>query len=558
MLIFSLLSLTAMAQVEQEIISIGERELTVGEAQKIAELPSTIDTTTNAYQMSYDIIPRQVEVNYEVKPIKAAKLNVKEPLTKLYRGYVKAGVGAYTTPLLMVRYNSLRSRDWAYGVKLDHLSSNGGLKGLGNSAYSDNLADVWARKYLKKHTLEVGLNYERNVNHYYGYVPDEDIEEKDFEQRYSTVGFRAALQSYHRDSSKINHRVWTSYQKMNTLLTSSEGNFKIGTSLSKWEGIYKFGLDAEFDRNSMSCGLNYIDEDVLAVIDYIGPEDVNNTIIDISPSIKTQTGDLTATVGLGIVTDGTDGTRFRFYPRAYVSYSLFDDLFTPYAGLTGDLTRNSLHSLSRENPFILPCPQLTNTSKNYDLYAGIRGTIIDNLSFNAKVSVAAYDDFAYFINDTIYSDENAFEMRYDDLNALSINGELSYKHSDALTFTGALTLTTFTPDDFEKAFNLPTVEFSTTAIYDLNNQFVVKATIYAAGDRYGATSRPNGVDDGVNGLYKQKLRSYVDSNLSFEYRYTKKISAFLELNNITGGKYPRWYNYPVQPFLVMGGLTYSF
>ncbi len=174
--------LTMSAQYDQEIISVGDRELTVEQAYKIGGLPSTIDTTTSSYQMTYETIPRQVEVEYEVKPIKAAKLKVMEPLTKLYRGYVKAGVGMYTTPLLKARYNSTRTRDWAYGIGYDHFSSNGGLKDAAKSSYSDNVADVWARKYLKKHTLEAGLNYERNVNHYYGVGPEDyDIDKKDIE-----------------------------------------------------------------------------------------------------------------------------------------------------------------------------------------------------------------------------------------------------------------------------------------------------------------------------------------------------------------------------------------
>lgn len=566
---FCVLGLALSAQVDQEIISVGDRELTVDQAFKIAELPSTIDTTTSHYKMTYETLPRQVDVEYEVKPIKAAKLKVMEPLTKLYRGYVKAGIGMYTTPLVQLRYNSIRSRDWAYGIHYDHLSSNGGIKNRANSSYSDNVVDLWARRFLRKHTLETGVNYERNVNHYYGFDPgDVDINKNDIEQRYRTLGFRAVLQSHYRDSSKLAHRITAGYQSTKNSWGTKEGNFKLGTRLSKFEGIYQFILGASLDVNNVSCPeqLNFIPDTTTAIpaVD-MGQLSHTNTIIDISPTIKTQKEDLTAEVGIGIVTDGKnsdevagDGTRFRFYPRAYVSYSLFDDLFTPYAGLTGGLERNSHYTLSRENPYVLPCLGLTNTSTNYELYGGVRGTIIDDLSFNVKVGLSAYEDYAFFVNDTVQSNETAFTVIYDDMKAFSINGELSYKHNTELTFTAGLTLTTYNTDKLEKAYNLPAAEFFANATYDLNDQFVVKATVFTASTRYGATPVQLAGEPQVEGLSKRKLKGYVDSNLSFEYRYTKKISAFLTLNNMTGGRYQRWNNYQVQTFMALGGLTYSF
>jgi len=40
--------------------------------------------------------------------------------------------------------------------------------------------------------------------------------------------------------------------------------------------------------------------------------------------------------------------------------------------------------------------------------------------------------------------------------------------------------------------------------------------------------------------------------------YNKRISAFLQVNNFASQRYMRWYNYPVQIFQVMGGVTARF
>jgi hypothetical protein len=43
-----------------------------------------------------------------------------------------------------------------------------------------------------------------------------------------------------------------------------------------------------------------------------------------------------------------------------------------------------------------------------------------------------------------------------------------------------------------------------------------------------------------------------------EYRYTKRLSLFIDLSNLSASKYERWYRHPVQRSLLLGGVTYAF
>ena len=54
------------------------------------------------------------------------------------------------------------------------------------------------------------------------------------------------------------------------------------------------------------------------------------------------------------------------------------------------------------------------------------------------------------------------------------------------------------------------------------------------------------------------IKGYVDISFGVDYRYSKVLSVFLNLNNITASKYSRWYNYPSYTFGAMAGLSYSF
>jgi hypothetical protein len=55
-----------------------------------------------------------------------------------------------------------------------------------------------------------------------------------------------------------------------------------------------------------------------------------------------------------------------------------------------------------------------------------------------------------------------------------------------------------------------------------------------------------------------ELKGTVDVNAGLEYRYTKRLSLFLQLNNIAALEYNKWNKYPTQRFNLLGGLTYVF
>jgi hypothetical protein len=54
------------------------------------------------------------------------------------------------------------------------------------------------------------------------------------------------------------------------------------------------------------------------------------------------------------------------------------------------------------------------------------------------------------------------------------------------------------------------------------------------------------------------IKGYVDANISAEYKYNKKLSTFLSLNNLVNARIQRWQHTPTMGFWLMGGVTYSF
>jgi outer membrane receptor protein involved in Fe transport len=84
--------------------------------------------------------------------------------------------------------------------------------------------------------------------------------------------------------------------------------------------------------------------------------------------------------------------------------------------------------------------------------------------------------------------------------------------------------------------------------YNLKDKIIAGAELFYVGKRYAQPLSGTGIID---------LNAVVDLNLSVEYRYTKMLSAFVHLNNITANTYYRWNQYPSQRFNFMIGISYA-
>ena len=56
----------------------------------------------------------------------------------------------------------------------------------------------------------------------------------------------------------------------------------------------------------------------------------------------------------------------------------------------------------------------------------------------------------------------------------------------------------------------------------------------------------------------KELKPIIDANIGLEYRYSKKLSGFVNLNNLGFKRYYYWNNYPVYKFNFLAGITLAF
>ncbi len=528
-----------------------EFQPTIKDAVKFTELPEIRDTVHRITNANYAITSRPMFPKYEVTPINAAKMQ-NEPLTKLYHSLIKVGYGPiYNMPYAEVWANSTRSRDMAYGVHYKHFSSMSQLQDVGYSGFSDNEAELFGKKFYKKHTLCGDFNYKRNVMHYYGFDTINKISDKDFtKQRFQLFEPTVRLQSHYTDSSKINHIVQLSYYNLTDLYYANENNVKLKTGLSTY-------------INKESFHVNFLAD----YYNHKQPADtIGDFIFSVNPYFEANGKKWHADLGVNATLDAFGPqTKFYFYPQINAHFNVYENIIIPYAGVSGGLIKNSYRSLSNENPFIRPDVQLVNTHNKFNVFAGLRGNLSSSTSYDAGVKWGMYDNMHFFLIDYATdknSLDNKFKVAYVNVGLLTVSGSVKYQYKEKIHFiakgnyysyslngTDSLSIATYT-----KPFHKPNYDLTLSGLYNLKSKIIIKADIFAIGSQWALTKD---VETGNSITYKPLLlKGLVDCNLGAEYRYSKMLSFFINFNNIANMRYMRWEKYPTQRFNLMLGLTF--
>ena len=547
-----LMNLVGTAQVTNQDLNVeetveGSFNPVIKEALKISSYPSIIDSTKKLPIAKYSFVEKKVNSSFQIEPITAAKMKG-EPLIKLYRTHVKGGLGNYNTPLLDLSFNSLRSKEYLYSANYKHLSSSGSLNDtMVNSGYSRNNLNIFGKYFIDNYTFDGGFEYDRNVVNYYGYNSKLIDLSKDLtRQRFNTFSGNASFASHDMDSSQINYDVALKYYNLRDLFDAKENNLNLNISLNKLYGKEIFGVNFSNDYyyNTTALDTNY------------------NNILKLNPNVKSAGKNWQVKAGLLLFTQtSVTGTLVHFYPSVDFNYNIIDNIIIPYVGIDGNVERNSYKKMTDKNPFLNSFSYLENSRSNDFLkckyYGGVRGSLSSAVSFNTNVSYHNVSNMAFFVNDNATQLQNKFVLVYDDVKLTNWHGELSYQKNEKLRFLAKADYYKYVLKELWFPWNKPTLELSFSGQYNLREKIVVKADVFYQNARKGLNYYHNS-DPIVKGPVPVNLKQYVDLNLAFEYRYTKRLSAFMNVNNLGAVKYVQWNNYPVQRFNLLAGFTYSF
>jgi len=565
-ILFSFVSIASFlfGQEGPDVVIVGTQLRQVEPAYRMTESPKIIDTTIATPVIDFPLLALQQPTKIEVEAINPATIKTEQKLNQLYSTYVKLGIGTELMPLGEVYFDSKRTRKFVYGVHAKHLSSYGNIKDYAPAQFDRTKLGLYGAINEKNYTLRGDLHYNNQGLHYYGWkIPTDSVDRKTTAQRYQDVGGAFSFASHKKDSANLNYKVGIEYNNFGSKKPLED-------SLSDWrarENFFGFNSSASYkhgkeiyaaDFNIRYNGYKYGsmgDTNTSAIDTGIV---LNNTIINLKPTISTYlfNNRFKAKVGVDIVIDAHQTTKAHIYPVAELKYSMFNDIFIPYVGLRGGLKQTSFKSLTAENEFVLKNVLMRNENTAIDFYGGIKGTLSKRISFNVNASFARIQNKALFVTDTLYSVGNKFNLLFDTLNLTTIEGSISYQLNEKLKVDGIGRFYSYSLLNNTYAWNLPQWQAIARGSYNLFDKFLINLDLNFEGGRKALVYA---MEDDVtveNLQFAKTLGFIADINLGLEYRYNKRISAFIQFNNLASQRYNRWYNHPVQVFQFLGGITF--
>lgn len=557
--ISSAIQVTAQEEVDIKIESKREIE----KAYRSVGNPKILDTVFPNPTANFPLLVMNYAPFLEVKPIEPATVKMQEKLPQIYNGYARVGIGSILMPLAEVYYNNTRTRKFNYGVHAQHISSFGRMKNYAPANFDRTNLRAFGGVNEKRYNWGGEFVYNTRGLHFYGFE-NENANADSIAQRFNTIGFKGNFSSHQHDSLGINWRAGLEYRHFNDKKPKDEKlvdwraaeNYVAlsGGAWYKW-GNEIYGANANLKVNGYKYGI--IDSSI-ALLDTGIVQ--TNTVFSLRPYITTYSKNkrLKANIGVDITVSAVEKTRIYVYPNAEVKYALFDNILIPYAGVRGGMTQQTYKGITDINEFALSNQQLKNEHKAIDGYIGLKGTLSKRIGFNVSASFANIKDKALFVTDTTYSRGNRFGVIYDTMNVATIEGSLSYQLLEKTKIDLIGRYFSYNAQNNTYAWNLPQLQFVVRGSYNLYDKFIFTLDVNLEGGRRALVYvKETGVTEENNQLAK-KLGFIADANLGVEYRYNKRISAFANINNLAAQRYKRWYNYPVQGFQFMGGVTFRF
>ena len=537
----------------EEITVVAPYQPSVSDVFKINVSPRIPEEKPEKPGFKYTIESKTLQTPVSLEPIKPAKI-MGESVSKLYRNYTKIGLGNYWTPLFEFYANKLRSKKNAFGVYVKQLSSAGTIKDYAFPGNSTTTVSAYGKKFMKNHTFSLGADYNRTGAHFYGYKPDDfpelELSKKDIKQSYNRFGFNTQLESNFTRGKKVNHVTSLGYYYLFDRYDASEHNIKFDEQLNKQFEFFEF---SEMEKLGLDLGLDYyINKDTLT--------NHNSGLIRIDPYYNLVFDQYSFKVGVRADIELDSSVKVHVYPIVAIEVKVIKDILRTYAGIYGELNKNSMKSFSDENPFIISTIEKRFSNNKLSQFGGLRGRITKYLDYNLSFVNSTIENMPFFVNDTTSALgkglNNQFTVVYDKVKYSRVIAEFGFHYKNKFNAMLRGKYNSYFLDNEDKAWHKPALEVSLSADYSMQDKILLKTELITRSKMYAKGYELN--DSGEMVVKALEIDPVIDLNLGVEYRYSKVLSGFVSFNNILGQRYYRWYNYPSYRFNMMLGITYSF
>ena len=510
-------------------------------ANRLNENAVFADTIKEDRVQTYEFIEAELQSDYKTKPLKAAKVK-DDKIAELYATKFSLGTGFRIGSKASVVHNSLRSKDMSYGIIANHQNSDYKIDSK-IAGWSNNNIHFYRKKISTKYIFISNFDYDRKAVYTYGIGSDkkkyEGFENNPYYNRfaYTKFSFSAISKVHYKDKLKYQTTFFIS-----DLNEFSENQIHLSTDLSRVVAGYPINL--AIDLNDY---LNYNSKDFS-----FESNDVKS--FHFSPSTFISKYGIDFDLGFLLYYQiKIDNNEFQIFPKIKASKELVKDILLVYGGLRHSHYRNTLKSLSDKNPYIHSygtnqsilagnnIQQILKTTYFDELFVGMRNVLGKDEVFEGALSYGEINNFNHFIS-VVNGGYNRFQVNYlESVWQLHINGTYDKRINNIIQLYA--TADYFTWD--KEVYHKPNFIANLSAPINLRNKIKVSPTLCYMGERTA-----NNED--------RLLSAQFYTNFSIYYSYSKQLSAYLQLNNLTGTQNEIWIDYKDVGFNGVFGINYFF
>jgi hypothetical protein len=512
----------------------------IPEVSRLNENATFSDTIKKDRSQIYEVVDANLKSDYKTKPLAVAQVK-DDKIPELYGTRIGAGFGSPWITRAGVLYNSRRSRTLSYGIIANHFANKYSL-----AKNSKNTMHLYVKKINPSYIFLINLDYDRKTALYY----DEELalaEEKFFRNRFAYTKLSFSAISKQVSGQKLKHHTTFFVSDLNEL---SENQIHFSSNLSKTINGFPFSLEIKFNDY-----LSYNNSD----------SEFENTelkLLSFSPAIFfTKYG-----INFDLAVDFdfiSDDAPIAFFPQIKSTKELVKDILLLYCGLRHNKKRNTLKSLSDENPYIhsfgtnqsilenssfLQELKITDTQ---ELYLTMRNSLGKSEVFEGGVAYAIVRNFSHFVGLT-NNNYNRFQVDY--LDVKQSHAYMNYDRgiNDFLSLSVNIDYYKWDKEIYHK----PNFTCAVSIPVNLRNKIkVVPSLIYLAKRE---SINYSFSELGFPTALPKELSPQFHANLGLYYSYSKQFSVYLKLNNLTNSKQDIWSGYKEIGFNGIFGMNYSF
>ena len=477
---------------------------------------------------SYDVPQQTLYYTYSSLPLRPLALTA-DSASLPFRNYIKAGGGNVSTLYLDAGIGSISGKDYETAIHLHHISQQGDIQ-YQQSALSGIEAEGTVHK--KETDWHATVDGERNQYNYYGY--DHDLYKyaaDSLKQVYTTARVCVDMKNKEDTVTGWGYHPAVNASLYNAKFSTHETTFGINAPLT-----YKIDSNLYLPLALSGTFTNYATTGVSAA----------NNIVALMAGVEVRQRQGINGHALLSLAAGKGGA-LNVLPDIVGTYTVPGPRLALSGGWLATLRQNTYEQLTTENPYLSPAytPQQT---RRDEVFANAAAGIGNHLGITARVSWWDYNSLATFLNDV--GDQKQYYIDYINAEAISFQGGVRYHVANVWSVGVTGDFYSFYGNTPVKVYVWGAPDVKIKGDFSIVPLPKLTVTAYLA--------LLSGIwERNINGQ-PVKSAAITDLGGNAEYQVVRRLSAFVQIDNLLNEKYQRWAGYQSYGLNIYGGLRLKF